>query len=133
MRGDRRKQQAKLQEPATNIETSETAEHQIDIRNFRPGKIPSLVWRECIKKIWEVDPLICTKCGGEMRRIAFIYERAVIEKILRHLGLFVEEVKGRGPPVIVEEPEKAYDSVSHEPCDDGWPEYEEASVDVNSL
>lgn len=28
--------------------------------------IPSLVWRECIKKVWKVDPLPCVHCGGEL-------------------------------------------------------------------
>ncbi len=24
-----------------------------------PKKIPSKTWRECIKKVWEIDPLLC--------------------------------------------------------------------------
>ena len=28
-------------------------------------------WARLIKKIYEVDPLICPKCGGNMRIIAF--------------------------------------------------------------
>jgi hypothetical protein len=27
----------------------------------------SKTWRECIKKIWEVDPLLYPNCGGEMK------------------------------------------------------------------
>jgi len=46
---------------------------------------------ELIKKIWEADPLECPKCGGEMKVIALIDERSVIEKILRHLGIWEEE------------------------------------------
>ncbi len=31
----------------------------IDIRNYKPKRIPQLKWRECIKKVWEVDLLTC--------------------------------------------------------------------------
>ena len=46
---------------------------QIAINNlyeYEPKRIPSKKWRECIKKIWEVDPLICPNCGGEMIKIS---------------------------------------------------------------
>ena len=48
------------------------------------------MWWECIKKIWEVDPLICTHRGSKMKIISFIDERAVIKKILVHLYLYTE-------------------------------------------
>jgi len=53
-------------------------------------------WARLIQKIYEVDPLLCPKCGGTMRVIAFIEEQAVIEKILKHLGLWL--VNPRAPP-----------------------------------
>jgi hypothetical protein len=40
-----------------------------------------------IKKIYEVDPLICPECSGPMRIIAFIEEEEVIRKILERLKL----------------------------------------------
>jgi hypothetical protein len=54
---------------------------------FHDRRIPSPTWRECIKKIWEVDPLECPRCHAEMKIISFINEPQVIEKILRHLDL----------------------------------------------
>gem|GEM_PF-4211217 len=36
-----------------------------------------------IQKIYEVDPLICPKCLGDMDIVAFIDQGPVIEKILR--------------------------------------------------
>lgn len=45
-------------------------------------------WAEVITKVYETDPLLCTRCGGAMRIIAFIDQREVIEKILTHLGLW---------------------------------------------
>ena len=42
-------------------------------------------WVRLIQKIYEVDPLVCPKCTGQMRVIAFIEEMDVIRKILKHL------------------------------------------------
>jgi hypothetical protein len=87
------------------------------------------MWRECIKKVWEVDPLLCEQCGSEMKIISFIYERAVIKKILVHLHLYSEPGQQRAPPAPGPEvPIREY--VSY---DDGRPGYEEPSIDVNSL
>jgi hypothetical protein len=54
----------------------------IDVSEYEPKKIPLRTWRECIKKIWEVDPLECPNCGGEMKIISFITEAPVIRQIL---------------------------------------------------
>ena len=37
----------------------------------------------------EVDPLICSHCGAEMKVIALLDDPAVIGKILRHLKLWI--------------------------------------------
>ena len=56
-------------------------------------------WAALIKQVYETDPLACPKCGSEMRIIAFIErdQGDVIEKILRHCGLW-EEAPARAPP-----------------------------------
>jgi hypothetical protein len=57
--------------------------------------VPSKGWAEMIRKVCEVDPLLCPSCGGQMCVIAFIEEPKVIDKIIRHLKLtFIAE----GPP-----------------------------------
>ena len=33
-----------------------------------PGPVPS-GWAELIRRVYEVDPLVCPRCGGEMRAI----------------------------------------------------------------
>ena len=43
-----------------------------------------------IRKVYEIDPLTCPKCQGEMRIISFIDQPDVIKKILQHLGLWEE-------------------------------------------
>jgi len=53
-----------------------------------------------IQKIYEVDPLTCPKCRGQMRVISFIKDQEVIKKILKHIRLW--EVKPRPPPPMAE-------------------------------
>ncbi len=45
-------------------------------------------WAELIKKAYAADPLLCPRCAGAMRIIAFIAQPDVSEKILPHLGLW---------------------------------------------
>jgi len=53
-----------------------------------------------IKRVYEIDPLACPRCGGQMKVIAFIEppQGAVVEKILRHCGLWHPSTP-RAPPV----------------------------------
>ena len=59
----------------------------------------SATWAMLIKRVYEVDPLACPKCGGAMKVLAFIEppQGSVIERILRHCGLWLEP-SPRGPP-----------------------------------
>ncbi len=54
-------------------------------------------WAQLIKRVYEVDPLVCPSCGGEMRIIAFIIDHDVVDAILRHLAK-AEARSPRGPP-----------------------------------
>ena len=36
-------------------------------------------WARLIKQVYEVDPLVCPRCAGPMRLIAFIEQREVID------------------------------------------------------
>ena len=57
---------------------------------------PSKGWAEMIRKVYEVDPLLCPSCGGKMSIISFIEDHKVIDKIIDHLKLsFIAE---RPPP-----------------------------------
>jgi hypothetical protein len=40
-----------------------------------------------IRKVYEVDPMTCPKCGGAMKVVAFITEHAVVDRIIEHLKL----------------------------------------------
>jgi len=48
---------------------------------------PSRSWARLIKKIFEVDPLLCPRCGGTMKIKAFMTDPAEIDRISRNLGL----------------------------------------------
>lgn len=63
----------------------------LDVSDYQPPRIPSKTWRELIKKIREVDPLSCPRCGHEMKIISLIHEPGVIQRILRHLRLWKEQ------------------------------------------
>ena len=53
-----------------------------------------------IKRVYEIDPLACPECGGQMKVVAFIEppQGEVIEKILRHCGLW-HASSPRAPPI----------------------------------
>ena len=53
-------------------------------------------WAELLRQIFEVDPLRCPQCGAEMRIVAFITQRAVIDRMLDHPRR--PRDSARGPP-----------------------------------
>ncbi len=59
-------------------------------------------WAKPIQKIYEVDPLTCPKCQGEMRILSLIEDQEVIKTILKHLGLSLvtrkPEPRANAPP-----------------------------------
>jgi len=72
--------------------------------------VPSKGWTEMIRKVYEVDTLICPSCGGQMKIIAFIEDYKVIDRIIRQLKLlFVAE---RPPPPQVAQHEQKYTDLS---------------------
>ena len=51
-------------------------------------------WATLLARIYEVLPLRCPACGGEMKVLAFITDALTVRRILRHLG-----ISPRPPPV----------------------------------
>jgi hypothetical protein len=39
-----------------------------------------------IRKVFEVDPLLCPRYGGQMRIIAFLSNYTVVDRIINHLN-----------------------------------------------
>ena len=66
-----------------------------DVSDYDPPRLTSKTWRQLIHKVWEVDPMVCIRCGAEMKIIALIDDPAVIR--LR-CGLRARLVFGEGSP-----------------------------------
>ena len=61
----------------------------------------NLLWAELMSRVFGINVLTCTECGGQCRVIACIEDPRVIRKILSHLGLPTQGVHlkpARGPP-----------------------------------
>ena len=69
-----------------------------DTNREAPGRC-SQTWAMLIKRVYEIDPMVCPKCGSEMTVVSFVDppQREVIEKILRHCGLWHASAP-RAPP-----------------------------------
>jgi ribosomal protein S27E len=50
-------------------------------------RLPAKGWAAMIRKVYEVDPMVCPRCGGAMRVVAFLTEHAVVDRIIDHLKL----------------------------------------------
>jgi Zn-finger nucleic acid-binding protein len=61
-------------------------------------------WAACVRKVFEVDAVLCAKCGGEMKLVAVILDDGELDRILAHQGWPVEFPKtkaSRSPPARV--------------------------------
>ena len=47
-------------------------------------------WADLLRRVFAFDLLACPDCGEWLRLLATIEDRAVVEKILTHLGLPVD-------------------------------------------
>jgi ribosomal protein S27E len=73
--------------------------HRGKVRKARPAavplrivegplrRIPAKGWAAMIRKVYEVDPMTCPRCGGRMKVVAFLTEPAVVDRIIDHLKL----------------------------------------------
>jgi hypothetical protein len=84
-----------------------------------PKRSPAhYLWAVLIARIYEVFPLLCPKCGGQMRLIAFVTEGMQIRKILDHIGVDSEPPHispARGPPLWEDCEAQMDDGVQTEP------------------
>ena len=80
----------------------------------------SFNWAKLISRIYEVNPLICSNCGKEIKIIAFITHSSQIWRIL----------KGIGWPTSIFEFDPEYELQTYDVCQlipttaDGFPEIE---------
>jgi hypothetical protein len=60
---------------------------RVAVTPARPGSAEAIrrqAWARMIKKVFEVDPLVCLRCKVEMTVVAWITEPVVIDRILAH-------------------------------------------------
>ena len=73
------KEQAATEESLMDVESKSTA---------------STSWAHCMKRVFNVDPLLCPRCGETMKIKAFITDSREIERSCKNLSL----VPWRAPP-----------------------------------
>jgi len=67
----------------------------------RPASAARIRWAQLLARIFEVLPLLCPACGGEMKILAFLNDPPVVRGILLHLDLPHQPpplAPARGPP-----------------------------------
>ncbi len=81
---------------SASAETAQAAEEPIYRHAAR------YAWALLLARIYELFPLLCPKCGGEIRIIAFLTEASAVREILSHLGEPTSPppiAPARGPPL----------------------------------
>jgi hypothetical protein len=66
-------------------------------------RTPSKGWAEKIRKVYEVDPLVCPKCRGTMKVVAFLTDFSVVDRIINHLKLTFIADKPPPPRIAYQE------------------------------
>ena len=57
-------------------------------------------WARLVRRIYEVDPLLCPRCKGALELISVLVDAKVVDAILRHLDVTDQptSVHARDPP-----------------------------------
>ena len=87
---------ARITAPGASSHSEEQAEEALLRRAAR------YAWALLLARIYEVFPLVCPRCGGEMRIIAFITDAGAVRDILTYLGEPTSPprlMKARAPPL----------------------------------
>jgi hypothetical protein len=83
-------------DPASDddIESSEIPESHATETSQSSARSARIRWAQLLARIYEVLPLLCPSCGGQMRILAFLTDPPTVRSILVHLDL-----PHRPPPV----------------------------------
>jgi len=60
-------------------------------------------WAAMIRKVYEVDSLLCPKCGATMKVIALLTDYPVVDRIINHLRLTSVASKRLPAPIVYQE------------------------------
>ena len=81
---------------AEKSSTSKSTLSSLDDEPSEPKSPVSKYWATWIKKIYNVDPLLCPKCQSQMKIVTFIHDHKEISAIMKNRGL----QPWRAPPPI---------------------------------
>ena len=73
--------------PSAWPESAPDLESEREATTSAPPRRKNYSWSELLRRVFDIDILICERCGGPVRVIAAIQEPDMIEKILNHVGL----------------------------------------------
>ena len=71
-------------------------EPQFPGSSLEPRARSSASWARCMKKCFEIDPLVCPKCGSPMKIKSCITDPKEIDRITKNLGCTSQ----RAPPKL---------------------------------
>jgi hypothetical protein len=73
------------------------------LRQSSNGRDAHFAWADLLRRVFAIDNLACPDCGGRLRLLATIEDRAVVDQILTHLEprgwRFDERWRVHGRPV----------------------------------
>ena len=99
-RGRRKSGESGNGAPRSEVDVRADTEHRDDSPAARSRRRS---WARLLRRIFEVDPLLCPQCGVEMKRVAVIQDLGVADRILAHLRRIGgndpwQRTAQRGPP-----------------------------------
>lgn len=75
-------------------------------------------WANLVRRVYETDPLVCPRCGSEMRVIGFISDPRVVRRIVDHLRK--RDTPARPPPprapLLPASPSSPRPPAARQPC-----------------
>jgi hypothetical protein len=103
-RGTRRREAERV---ATEAASSEAASTAVGVVPAVPLALRETRrrWADLLRLVFEVDPLVCVRCGGAMRVVAIVIARETIDEILAHVR--ARSPPGRGPGAPFPRPARA--------------------------
>ncbi|MCP5044604.1 MAG: hypothetical protein GY944_26555 [bacterium] len=85
LRGRYREPEPDVAREVDEADASKVARAERVVDRDNPVAVARLIrWARLIARVFEVDPLICPRCGHEMQVVGFVTQPAVIDKILAH-------------------------------------------------
>ena len=109
---------AKGDDVCSHTETETAGRQPAETPDASRRRARGRLWADLMQRTFGLDVLACSRCGGRLRLIALIEQAAVIQRILRHVGLpdaVPAPSPARAPPLpIRRHPNSRYDPVADE-------------------